>query len=112
MATHNFDNGRGVYSSASAATTDDGEILLVLGTYPLSAMCAIPMSVAVNLATDILEQAQAKQYEAAVQIEARDESSRAEVEALGKAALEGVQQLGNAVLLRSFSYWFRMIDTI
>ena len=65
MADHNFTDQHGVYSSVSAQTTDDGELLLSLTCYPMSALYAMPMSVAVKLATDILEQARESMKEAA-----------------------------------------------
>ena len=58
MATHNFTDNLGAHTSVSAQTTDDGELLLSLTCYPMSALYAMPMSVAVRLATDILDQAQ------------------------------------------------------
>lgn len=57
MATHNFTDKLGANASVSAQTTDDGELLMSLTCYPMSALYAMPMSVAVRLATDILEQA-------------------------------------------------------
>src|SRR5574343_880407 len=65
MATHNFTDQFENYASISAQTTDDGEILLSLSSYPMSALFAMPMSVAVKLATDILEQARESMKEAA-----------------------------------------------
>ena len=57
MATHNFTDHIGANTSVSAQTTDSGELLLSLTCYPMSALYSMPMSVAVKLATDILEQA-------------------------------------------------------
>jgi hypothetical protein len=66
MATHNFtEKTGGAFSTVSAQTTNDGELLLSLGCYPMSALYAMPMSVAVKLATDILEQARESMKEAA-----------------------------------------------
>lgn len=65
MATHIFTDQFDNYASVSAQTTDDGEILLSLSSYPMSALFAMPMSVAVKLATDILEQARESMKEAA-----------------------------------------------
>ncbi len=65
MATHNFTDNLGAYTSIAAITTDDGELLLSLTCYPMSALYAMPMSVAVKLATDILEQARESMKEAA-----------------------------------------------
>jgi len=65
MATHNFTDQFDSYASVSAQTTDDGEILLSLSSHPMSALFSMPMSVAVKLATDILEQARESMKEAA-----------------------------------------------
>ena len=65
MATHHFANQFDNYASVSAQTTDDGEILLSLSSNPMSALFSMPMSVAVKLATDILEQERESMKEAA-----------------------------------------------
>lgn len=65
MATHNFTDNLGAYTSIAAQTTSDGDLLLSLTCYPMSALYAMPMSVAVKLATDILEQARESMNEAA-----------------------------------------------
>lgn len=57
MATHNFTDNLGANTSIAAQTMDSGKLILSLTCYPMSALYAMPMSVAVKLATDILEQA-------------------------------------------------------
>jgi len=65
MATHNFTDQFDNYASISALTAGDGEILLSLSSNPMSALFSMPMSVAVKLATDILEQARESMKETA-----------------------------------------------
>ena len=49
MATHYFIDNLGADTSVAAITTDDGKLLLSLTCYPMSALYAMPMSVAVRL---------------------------------------------------------------
>ena len=60
MSAQFFTDKLGANSSIDAMKTDDGGIMLYMNTYPMSGMYSMPMSVAVKVATDILEIANAQ----------------------------------------------------
>lgn len=65
MSTYNFTDKLGANSSIDAIKTDDGGVMLYMNTYPMSAMYSMPMDVAIKVATDILQIANAQMKEAA-----------------------------------------------
>lgn len=61
MSTHYFqDNSSNAFASVSVQINNFGEFLISQNCYPLSSMMCLPMQTAVNLATDILEIANAQ----------------------------------------------------
>ena len=61
MSDHRFtDRSTGQLARLSVTVSDDGEMILGFGVFPTSSMISVPTSVAVKLATEIIELAHRK----------------------------------------------------